>query len=141
MQANERRTDPRKKCAMPLRFRILENELVPETTRGLPDSTSATREKTAPRASSVHLAVFEGETVDLSERGVCFQSRHQFRVGQPIEVYFTLPTELTGRNPEQVRCNARVVHVENGSELHGLTRVGASIERHESLNTARRWDN
>jgi hypothetical protein len=141
MQANERRTNPRKTCAMPLRFRILENEFVPDTTRGPIDSTSATKESTAARAPSVHLAVFEGETVNLSERGVCFQSRHQIRVGQPIEIYFTLPSDLTGRSPEQVRCNARVVHVENGSELHGMTRVGASIERYEPLTAGRRWDN
>ncbi len=46
----------------------------------------------------------DGETVNLSERGIYFTSREKVNIGEPLEIFFTLPTELTGRSPEQVCC-------------------------------------
>lgn len=85
---------------------------------------------------------FEGETINLSERGIYFKSSHNVDVGAPIELYFTLPTELTGRSPEDVRCHARVVHVDQGVDAYGRTGIGAAIERFEPANRWRsNWDN
>jgi hypothetical protein len=60
-------------------------------------------------------------------------------VGEPLEIFFTLPTELTGRSPEQVCCRARVVHVDNFE--HGSIGIGAAIERFERISKGHNWDN
>jgi hypothetical protein len=83
----------------------------------------------------------EGETVNLSERGIYFKTAQKVKIGQAMELYFTLPRELTRRSPEPVRCNARVVHVDQYADERGWTGVGASVERFEPLQRFRNWDN
>ncbi|MGC2720050.1 MAG: PilZ domain-containing protein [Candidatus Acidiferrales bacterium] len=83
----------------------------------------------------------DGETVNLSERGIYFTSREKVSVGEPLEIFFTLPTELTGRSAERVCCRARVVHVNRLSDRDGLTGVGAAIERFERVSKPRSSDN
>ena len=58
-----------------------------------------------------------------------------------MELFFTLPTELTGRAIEDVKCNARVVHVDREPDMHGHISVGAAIECFERTSVARNWDN
>lgn len=53
----------------------------------------------------------QGEAVNLSKRGIGFKTRHSLSVGESVEIFFTLPTELTGRVIKDVKCNATVVHV------------------------------
>lgn len=83
----------------------------------------------------------DGEVLNLSERGVYFTSRAKLSVGQPLELFLTLPRELTGRTPEQVRCSARVVHVENRSDLGGIVGVGAIVDRFEAVAAMQDWSN
>jgi hypothetical protein len=133
MSGRERRISPRKDCAVPLRFRILQAgtpvaPLEPSLTRGKPVVT-------------VQRGILEGEAVNLSERGIFFLSRETVSVGAPIEIYFRLPRELTGRSAEEVRCSARVVHVSppsNGDEMNG---IGATVERFEPVTMIRNWHN
>lgn len=127
MAGKERRISPRKECAVPLRFRIVSNG-------------TADPEKRAARGSAYHESQ-EGEAINLSERGIGFRSRERVRVGEPLELYFTLPRELTGRSPEQVRCCARVVHVEPRADQQGKIGVGAIVERFEPVAAVRNWDN
>lgn len=84
--------------------------------------------------------MLDGETVNLSERGVYFKSAQKVKIGQSVELYFTLPSELTGRSPEPVKCSARVVHVERPADDRGWLGVGASMERFEPLQRFR-WNN
>jgi hypothetical protein len=56
-------------------------------------------------------------------------------------MYLTLPRELTGRSAEEVRCSARVVHVESRVDQLGMRGVGAAVERFEPLVAARNWGN
>jgi hypothetical protein len=56
-------------------------------------------------------------------------------------MHLTLPRELTGRNPEQVRCSARVVHVEDLSGSEGIAGVGAIVDRFEAVAAERDWSN
>jgi len=114
---NERRSSPRQECAVPLRFRVLADGQGPVA------------------------ATCEGQAFNLSEHGVYFRSRDRVRVGQRLEMYFTLPRELAGRAPEQVRCTARVVHVEEETDQRGTTGVGAFVERFEPLRERRDWAN
>lgn len=134
MTAQERRMVPRKECALPLHFRIRDNGLENHSTDPRAHSKGGA-------GTSVHNGMFEGIALNLSERGIHFKSRERLTVGQSLEVYFTLPPELTGRNTEDVRCNARVVHVEARPDQNGLTKVGAAVERFETLATPRNWGN
>ena len=67
-------------------------------------------------------------------------SRQKVSVGEPLEMYFTIPRELTGRSAEQVRCSARVVHVQSHAD-QGMVGVGAAVERFEPMSSARDWGN
>jgi PilZ domain len=79
----------------------------------------------------------QGETVKLSERGIRCKTRHRLSVGESVEIFFTLPTELTGRAIEEVKCNTRVVHVDREADGSGQIGVGAAIERIERTSAIR----
>jgi len=135
MAGNERRSSPRKECAVPLRFRVVENG------QGTQLGDIAGGYGARSSRSAVLTGTSEGEAFNLSERGVYFRSRERVNIGERLEMYFTLPRELTGRSPEQVRCSAKVVHVEAGTDEYGTTGVGAFVERFEPLMEARDWSN
>jgi hypothetical protein len=120
-----------------MRFVVLTEEFA-YAGRSLPHAAVAERilSPSAAQPMQPHDAV----TVDLSERGVGFKSQQTVSLGQSIEIYFTLPTELTGRIPEDVRCTARVVHVDHHEE-HGFTSVGADIQRFERITSGKVWGN
>jgi hypothetical protein len=127
MPGKERRIAPRKDCSVPLHFRILTNE----------DCTPTVE---IPTSQEVHMTFeydhhgkLDGRAINLSERGIYFSAYEKLSIGLPLELYFTIPSELTGRKPEEVRCKARVVHIDELSERQGLTRVGAAVERFEPL--------
>jgi hypothetical protein len=156
MSSNERRIAPRKIFSIPIRIRPLASEslsVAAGSTVMKSTTTSSYAVPGGPAASSqMHSAVTtskpvrvidmqEGETVNLSERGIYFKTAQKVKIGQAMELYFTLPRELTGRSPEPVRCSARVVHVEQYSDERGWTGVGASVEQFEPLQRFRTWDN
>jgi PilZ domain len=129
MGSKERRIAPRKECSVPLRFRV--------TTA----SDQPASERVGWLSARTLFGTIEGESVNLSERGIFFRSRQRVNVGEPLEMYFTIPRELTGRMSEQVRCSARVVHVESHPDKQGFVGVGAAVERFEPLSTTRDWGN
>ncbi|MFY9803055.1 MAG: PilZ domain-containing protein [Candidatus Acidiferrales bacterium] len=135
MSSNERRIVPRKAYAIPVRFNVITHEF----------AAIATGAKTEARGVSRFLETIplpqQGETVNLSERGIRFKTRHSLSVGESVEIFFTLPTELTGRAIEDVKCNARVVHVDREADGNGQIGVGAAIERFERTSVSRNWDN
>jgi hypothetical protein len=130
MSGNERRDSPRKDCAVPLRFRV-----VSQVTTPVDEVEGAKRQVVASRG------ILEGESVNLSERGIYFRSRERVSVGAPLEIYFRLPRELTGRSSEEVRCSARVVHVDHPQNGEGLLGIGALVDRFEPLAMIRDWHN
>lgn len=135
MAGRERRSSPRKDCVVPLRFRIATNGHNGHSgefaaSYGLGES-----------GTLASAATLEGEALNLSERGVYFTSYEKLHVGEPLEMYFTLPRELTGRSPEQVRCTARVVHVDEYTNPRGARGFGAIVERFEPIVSPRNWAN
>lgn len=133
MSAPERRVSPRKECMIPIRFRLV---------NGANASDASVRPIETARGAGTHghFGTIEGRTVNLSERGVYFVSGEKVTVGQALEMYFTLPSQLTGREAERVRCCARVVHAETLDHI-GMTGVGAVVERFEPIANLRTWDN
>jgi PilZ domain len=141
--SNERRIAPRKAFSIPVRIRPMATESVTVAAGGgmRPKNvmTSGPVQKAAAGPVKV-VDMLDGETVNLSERGVYFRSAQKVKIGQSVELYFTLPCELTGRSPEPVKCSARVVHVEREADDKGWLGVGASVERFEPLQRFR-WGN
>jgi len=140
MSKKERRIAPRKACAIPIRFRSFTSEYVPAAV-GVASSGGSAKEIKVARQRASYQETIVGEAVNISERGICFRSPLKFSVGESVEMFFTLPRELTGRRPEEVRCDARVVHIQNQSDAVGMTGVGAAVERFEPLNNAHNWAN
>lgn len=134
MSASERRNSPRKICTLPVRFRVNGNGNGERAEGTEPGYQIAVGGTTAQRSE------FVGKALNLSERGVYFTCREKLSIGQPIEMYFTLPPELTGRAPENVRCSARVVHVDEDGQA-GLRGIGASVEQFEPVAAIRNWSN
>ena len=116
---------------MPLRFRMI-SARTNEPPQGVSPSERVCK--------LPFTGTFEGHAVNLSERGIYFTSPERMSIGQPLEMYFTIPRELTGRASEQVRCSARVVHVEEHADKHGMLGVGAAVDRFEPVST-RDWGN
>jgi len=135
MANSERRNSPRKECVVPLRFRIVANG------HSAKAEELAAEQQLQGRSGTDHLATLQGEAVNLSERGLYFTSHEKLSAGETLEMYFTLPRELTGRSPEQVRCISRVVHVEERADLRGAQGIGATVERFESMVPPRNWSN
>src|SRR5271163_559489 len=145
MSSNERRIAPRKDFAIPVKFHARASETASATVRAMPSArvgyaANLAMAAAAPAKPTRVLDMQEGVTVNLSERGIYFKSAHKVTLGQSVELYFTLPRELTGRNPEAVRCSARVVHVEPHADERGLIGAGAEVERFEPLQRFRTWD-
>jgi PilZ domain-containing protein len=149
MSSNERRIASRKSFSIPIRIRPLASEAASVAAGAISrNAMTSSHATTRPISGSTGTAkpvrvvdMQEGEMVNLSERGIYFKTAQKVKIGQAMELYFTLPRELTGRCPEPVRCSARVVHVEQQSDERGWTGVGACVERFEPLQRFRNWDN
>ncbi len=112
MTTTERRHAARVNLRIPLRFR--------------PISTPPTPEHRA-------------ESVNLSPHGVYFSTDFPLTVGAPVELFLKMPRELTGNAPAELRCTARVIHIQPDNLVTGKSGVGVHIERSEALKNAERW--
>jgi hypothetical protein len=117
--SKERRVAPRKVYAAPVRFRVRRDVFAPA-----PQRAGARGEQAA---ATLAPDVLEGETVNISPLGIYFKSGGHVAFGEELELSFRLPGELTGRSPVDVRCNARVVHVNASIDSEGTSGIGAAI--------------
>jgi hypothetical protein len=111
MKASERRKEPRVNVRETVRFRPVTDPVSPEQL---------------------------AETVDMCQRGICIATDFPLSLGAQVELYVKIPQEVSGGDPVDARCVARVVHI--GSNGNGSKRlVGMRIERYECLNLRERW--
>ncbi len=68
MSGHERRISPRKDCVIPVRFRIIKNGTKPS------DASVRSAESAPGPLTHAHFGTLDGETVNLSERGIYFIS-------------------------------------------------------------------
>jgi|SRR5580658_6680280 len=134
MPSHERRSATRKSYAIPVRFNVITEQYAMVGAASGPARGNAKILTTIPLPQ-------QGEIVNLSERGIGFKTKQNLTVGESVEIFFTLPTALTGRAPEDVRCNARVVRVDKSADMHGMIAIGAAIDRFERTSVTRNWDN
>src|ERR1700722_14234814 len=101
MSNHERRITPRKSYTIPVRLNV-----VSEQYAMVGVASVATAHANAKILTTIPLPQ-QGEIVNLSERGIAFKTRQNLSVGETVEIFFTLPTALTARAPEDVRCSAQ----------------------------------
>ena len=110
--SKDRRIAPRKVYAMPVQVRVRTEVFAP--ARG---------EQIAATLPDLRY----GETINISELGIYFKSNERVSFGEELEMFFRLPSELTGRGPEKVRCSGRVVHVNGSVDGKGTSGIGVAI--------------
>jgi hypothetical protein len=72
----------------------------------------------------------QGQTRDVSFRGLYFLIDSDFEPGGPLEFVLTLPREITMAGDVHIRCFAQVIRVEPGNGRRG---IAARIDRYEFL--------
>jgi len=72
----------------------------------------------------------QGQTRDVSFRGLYFLIEADFSPGSPIEFILTLPREITLAGDVHIRCFAEILRIEPQNERRG---VAARIDRYEFL--------
>jgi hypothetical protein len=75
----------------------------------------------------------QGQTRDVSFRGLYFLIDANFEPGTSIEFILTLPREITMAGDVHIRCFGQIVRVEPHNGRRG---VAARIDRYEFLPTA-----
>ena len=84
------------------------------------------------RQTGIDSSERQGQTRDVSFRGLYFLIDAEFEPGSSIEFILTLPREITLAGDVHIRCYARVLRVESNE---GKSGVAARIERYEFLPT------
>jgi hypothetical protein len=72
----------------------------------------------------------QGQTRDVSFRGLYFLIEADYAPGMPIEFILTLPREITLAGDVHIRCFAEIVRVDPHNGRRG---VAARIDRYEFL--------
>jgi hypothetical protein len=75
----------------------------------------------------------QGQTRDVSFRGLYFLIDANFEPGASIEFILTLPREITMAGDVHIRCFAQIVRVEPHDDRRG---IAARIDRYEFLPAA-----
>ncbi|MGH9735842.1 MAG: PilZ domain-containing protein [Candidatus Acidiferrales bacterium] len=76
------------------------------------------------------LSETDGETRDVSFRGLYFLIEAALETGSSIEFVLTLPHQITMAGDVRIRCYGRVLRVEPQNSRRG---IAARIERYEFL--------
>ena len=71
------------------------------------------------------------ESLDLSPHGVYFASATPFRIGETVEIFFTMPEEITTEPNAEWRCTGHVVRVEQARHGSAGTGVGVRFDCYE----------
>jgi PilZ domain len=89
---------------------------------------------------NVHLPInketitHNGQTRDISTRGVYFTMQKELSPGAEVDFTLTLPTEITRGNEVLVRAHGRIVRVDKGDdEQFEHVGVAAVIERYDII--------
>jgi hypothetical protein len=81
-----------------------------------------------------HEREFQGQTRDVSYRGLYFLSDAKFEPGTEIDFVLTLPQQVTANTDVSIRCQGQIIRVEPTE--NGRVGIAAKINRYEFLPTA-----
>jgi hypothetical protein len=68
------------------------------------------------------------EAINVSRGGFFFVTSAPLQVGMPIEATLKMPVEVTGGQPDETHCQARLVHAKGDAYSDGRMGYGAEIE-------------
>jgi PilZ domain len=105
MPRTDRRLAERFGLKIPLRFRIAKSD------------------------ASDHTA----ESLNVSTRGISFETDLPLCKGTPVHLAFEMPEEVTRKPASEWRCTGHVVYVQPNSSPQGATRVGVGFDCYEVL--------
>ena len=71
------------------------------------------------------------ESVNVSERGVYFETATPPREGAMLRVRLEMPTEITGRPPDEWRCAGKVTRIHPPSSPGSLRGVSVRFDYYE----------
>jgi hypothetical protein len=76
------------------------------------------------------------ESVNLSQRGIYFETDETLRAGETVEVLFYMPKEIVGEPESEWRCTGHVVRIEKTEGPGGKQGVGVQFDCYEVSRTA-----
>ena len=83
---------------------------------------------------SPELSAHEGQTRDISTRGVYFVLGREIEIGTELDFTLTLPAEITRGSDVFVRVHGKVVRVDKRrDDAHETIGVAAVIERYDII--------
>jgi hypothetical protein len=112
MDGRDRRRETRVDVRVPLRFRPVANLNVPEQ---------------------------KAESENVSPLGVYFTTDFPLTVGAVLVLWMTMPAQVTEGDARDVRCLARVMHVEPTGRLVRKVGVGLRIDEMAAAARVERW--
>lgn len=71
------------------------------------------------------------ESVNVSQRGIYFETDSELREGETVEVFFNMPEEIIGEATSEWRCTGHVVRVESVEAAGGKVGVGVQFDCYE----------
>jgi len=71
------------------------------------------------------------QSLNLSPHGVYFATDTPFREGETIEVFFSMPEEITDEPATEWRCTGHVVRVDRAESSTGRVGVGVRFDCYE----------
>jgi hypothetical protein len=71
------------------------------------------------------------ESLNLSPHGVYFATNAPLREGETVEVFFTMPEEITTEPNSEWRCTGHVVRVDRTKSENGKLGVGVRFDCYE----------
>ena len=72
-----------------------------------------------------------GESLDISEGGICFVTRGMLEENQVLEVRFVMPEEVVDEPTAEWRCTGRIVKVDSAEGTQALFKVRVRFECYE----------
>jgi hypothetical protein len=71
------------------------------------------------------------ESVNLSQRGICFATASPLSEGEAVEIFFHMPEEVIGEPTSEWRCTGHVVRIEAIKAKAGNLGVGVQFDCYE----------
>jgi hypothetical protein len=81
---------------------------------------------------------FEGRCENFSDTGIFFTAVRRMGAGDPIQMFFTIPGEVTGTHLKPVPCRGGIIPVRQKTQGNGRHGFAAHSDRWELENPGHR---
>lgn len=74
---------------------------------------------------------YRAESVNISQRGIFFSTKHALNEGEIVEVFLKMPQEVSGEETTEWRCTGHVVRTKKDDSLKDKMGVGVQFYCYE----------